>query len=466
MPKRHKQQEYLNSYTELVAGIKMASGVQNRLSNYDGIDANNNRTLLTLNRIVLTYLYVGNSIFQTAIQQPILDAISKGMEIDSSESSHEEIEEILEWWDANNLWDVVLDSFTWGRLYGGGGIVINTEQDPDDPLKIDSLYKQKVEFYDTDRWILTTTGSPFDDLENEYLSLGQVDKFWVYGQSIDKSRVLPVRGKKAPSYIRRQLRGWGLSVGESMIRDLNNYLKTDNVLYEILDESKLDVFYVDGLASKLLQFGGTNKVVDRLQKVNELKNYLNAVILDAKDKYEQKTLSFGGLAEVKRENRIGIAGACRMPVTKLFGLGASGFNSGEDDIENYNAMIESEVRAKIKLPIKQMLKIGFAVNFGYVPNFTLKFPSLRILSSVDEENVNTSKTNRYMSMFQGGLLTGEQTMDIMKKEKLITIDIDSKAIPKSPQNAMVSEENKIDLKQIPIKRANPIKQQIIKEGGK
>jgi uncharacterized protein len=458
MSKKRIQRVLSNSLAELSAGIRTSSLLTggSQLSDYGTIGFSNNYSMITLNRIVLTYMYTGNGIFQRAIQIPILDAISKGMEIESSEVGHEEIEEIMELWEIMGCWDIILDAFTWSRLFGGGGIVINTEQDPEEELNFNNIYGKKIKFYDADRWILTTTGSAFKDVENIYSDLLDVSKFYLYGQAIDKSRIIPIRGKKAPAYIRRQLKGWGMSVAESLIRDMNNYLKTDEVLYEILDESKLDIYYIQGLANKLLQAGGTSAIQQRLQVANEIKNYLNALLLDANDKYEQKTLGFAGLAEIKRENRIGIAGAVNMPVTKLFGISAAGFNSGEDDIENYNAMVESEIRSKIKHPIKTMLKVLFANKYGYIPNFTIKFPSLRILSAVDEENVKTSKTNRILSLFERGLLNGQKSMEMLKKEGIITIDIDENAIPDKPLSPN-GEENKVDTTPINITKAKAIK---------
>lgn len=467
MSRRNHKKTYDNSLAELAVGVRTSSLLTggSQLSDYGTIGFSNNYSMITLNRIVLTYMYTGNGIFQRAVQVPILDAISKGMEIESHEVGNEEITEILELWDDMGCWDIILDAFTWSRLFGGGGIVINTEQDPEEELDLNNLKNAKIRFYDADRWLLTTTGSAFNDIENKFLDLQDAEKFYVYGQAVHKSRVLPMRGKKAPSYIRRQLKGWGMSVAESMIRDMNNYLKTDEVLYEILDESKLDVYYINNLSNKLLNAGGVNQILTRMQYVNEIKNYLNAIVLDATDKYEQKTLNFTNLADIKRENRIGIAGAVNMPVTKLFGMSATGFNAGEDDIENYNAMVESEIRTKIRPICKKMLKILFAQKYGYIPSFNVNFPSLRILSSVDEEAVKTSKTNRIIGMFQSGLLNGPKAMEMIKKEKLVTIDVDEDAVPDKPlqPNEDQSIEQIKPTMPVTVKRANKIKDQSINQ---
>jgi len=454
---------YNNSITELAAMARIANMTTGtaQLSEYGTISAANNYSLITLNRIILTYLFSGNGIFQRAVQVPILDAISKGIEIESDEVSADEIEAVMEWWESNNLWDVILNFYTWSRLYGGGGIVINTDQDSSKPLEISKLNKDSLlDFYDIDRWVLQHSQSPIENIEDVFMSFGNIESFHIYGQEIHKSRMILSTGKKAPYYIRRQLRGWGMSVAESMIRDLNNYIKTDDVLYEILDESKLDVYYIKDLSQKLLTNGGVSNIKKRLEASNEIKSYLNALLMDINDKYEQKTLAFAGLAEVKRENRYGIAACLNMPVTKIFGMSAAGFSSGEDDLENYNSMVESEIRPKLKPAIKQLMQIGFQVLYGYIPSFKIKFPPLRILSETDQETVRTSKQNRILQWFDRGILSAPKCVEMAKKDGLITIEVDENTIPEKPLPPSGDYEKITSVTPMPTTTSNNAKKEI------
>lgn len=422
MAKNSKRKRIDNSLLQLTQGIRVANQLTggSTLSSYGTIGYANNYSLLTLNRIILTYLFTGNGIFQTAIQLPIQDAIRKGIEIDSGELDAEDIEKVLEWWEEYDLWNVVLNSFTWSRLYGGGGIVINTPQNPEKPLNIQGLYKKKLAFYDVDRWQVDYGTASFQD--TNYRRFRQMDHFYLYGQKIHESRIIRLRGKKAPSYVGDTLRGWGMSEGERMIRDINLYLKTQDVLYEILDESKVDIYKIKGLANKLLTTGGTSSIQTRIQAANEIKNYVNALVLDSEEDFEQKTMTFGGVAEVMRENRINVASALRMPMTKLFGLSASGFNTGESDLENYNSNVESEIRRPLKTIVKKLLNIGFMNIFGYTPTFKISFPALRELSASDEEAIKSSQTNRVLAMYDRGLLTSTEVGEIGRKDGWLEIE--------------------------------------------
>lgn len=429
-----------NSLSEMVAGVKVASMLTggSQLAGYGGIAYNNNYSLITLNRIILTYLYTSSGIFQTAIDLPTQDALSRGIEIESDQMSPSDIDELLDFMEESGQWSALLSAWNWARLYGGAGLVINTNQDAKEPLNYRKLNKGPLELYDADRWQFDNA-HPYAGDFDEMLFGEPPDHFYLYGQQIHRSRIIQIKGKRAPYYVRRQLRGWGMSEGERMIADLNLYLKTKNVLYEILDESKIDVYKINGLAQKLINEAGTAAVTRRIQLANELKNYVNALILDSKDDYESKTQSFQGLASVSKENRIGICSSLRMPETKLFGLSASGFNSGESDLENYNMMVESETRTPMRPVIREMLELNMFHLWGRKALFRFKYPPLRVLTAEQEETTKTSQQNRVLALYDRGLLDSQEVGEMLENNGVITIStkmtkglLDSQPEPPQP----------------------------------
>ena len=130
-------------------------------------------------------------------------------------------------------------------------------------------------------------------------------------------------------------------------------------------------------------------------------------------------------AEIQNQNRISIASALRMPMTKLFGLSASGFNTGESDLENYNSFVESEIRSQLKHPIKKLLEIGCQILFGYIPHFKISFPSLRVLTALEEEQVSRQKLEKLVILYEQGVISISEFGEMARKEGLITIQTSS-----------------------------------------
>ena len=111
-----------------------------------------------------------------------------------------------------------------------------------------------------------------------------------------------------------------------------------------------------------------------------------------------------------------------MPITKLFGLSASGFNSGEDDIENYNAMVESEVREPARPELNKLIKLCAHAFFGDDYNLKYKYKPLRMMTSTDEENIKASKQSRAVELYDRGLLDSQEVGEVLHKEDLIAIE--------------------------------------------
>lgn len=370
---------------------------------------------ISLNRILLNYAYMTFGIIQTFIDQPVEDGLRGGVEIECEELDEDDINLLQDVLVELKDYEAIKMTMKWAKLFGGAGLIINTDQDPTTELDIDLISENSpLSFIDADRWELTL---------NYILEEKVPCPYNYYGQPIHRSRVLKVNGKDAPSFIRRRLQGWGMSELERVIRDVNAYAKNQDVIYALLDEAKQDIWMLDQLNTKLATPQGQNAVQQRLELANRMKNYSNAIIMDKMDTYDQKQISFGGLGEMQNQNRIGVSGAVRMPMTKLFGLSATGFNAGEDDIENYNSLIESEVRAKLREPIHTVIKLRCKQLFGFIPeHFEIKFKPLRILSAEAEENVKDKKFNRHSALYEQGMYTGKEYDEALRKDGIIVLE--------------------------------------------
>lgn len=397
-------------------------GVQ--LSQAETLFKNNRWYLISNFQQLLAETYVENGLVQTIVDVPVNDALRGGIVIKTSQFSPEEIEQIQTDMEHNEDLEITGEAGKWTRLFGGGAIIIITDQDYKTPLDVNAIGPGTVlEFKAVDLWELYDPSYATEDMSIEARTTG-MPYYQYYGESIHKSRVIKLRGRRAPSFIRPRLRGWGMSVVETLVRSINSYLKSQNLVFEVLDEFKLDIFKVFDLATTLMDECGEATVAKRISVMNGQKNYLNSIVMDSQDDYVQKQLSFAGIAEIMKELRMQVASDMRFPITKLFGVSASGFNSGEDDIENYNSMVEGEVRAKLKYPIAMQVKLRFQHRFGRIPDdLIVEFKPLRIMSSEQEETIKTQKFQRALSARQGGEITTEEFRDACNIDSLLPVQL-------------------------------------------
>lgn len=414
-----------NGLTDAILGFQ-PGGIGAQLSQVTTIFRNLRWYLVSNMRQPLSQAYVELGIIQTVVNVPVDDAMRGGIEIKSKELSPDEIEKLQYTMEQENDINKMAQTLKWDRLFGGAGLLIITGQDWETPLEMSSLQPgDPLDFRAVDMWELFWDHQNVEG-DGEPIDNPQVEFYSYYGKKIHKSRVLITRGIEAPSFIKPRLRGWGVSVVEILVRSINQYLKANDLTFEILDEFKIDVYKIKNLTNTLLTPGGTQKIQQRVQLANQQKNYQSAVTMDSEDDYIQKELSFAGIAETMIGIRMQVASDLRMPLTKVFGISAAGFSSGEDDIENYNAMVESTVRSKSKFHLINMVKLRCQSLFGYVPeDLQIGFKPLRVLSSEQEENVKSQKFNRILAARQAGEITSMEFRDACNKDQLLGISLDT-----------------------------------------
>jgi phage-related protein (TIGR01555 family) len=412
----------------------------------------------TLNRTALNYVFKSFGLVRSFIRQPIDDGMRGGLIVEIPElddpKALEDLGQAID--DADDM-TIAKDTATWARLFGGAGLIAATDQDPSTPFNPERFRKGgNLAFVAADRWELTMSGLALgpDSISRQIDKVARAQfgflypeaNFLYYDIPMDPSRVTRMLGQTAPSMVRQKLQGWGLSELEQCIREINTFIKLQNLCFELVDEAKVDVYKIKKFNTLLGSAQGLAQAKLRVALSNIIKNYQNSVVMDTEDEYEQKQIAFSGLAQLFQEFRINLCAALRIPMNKLFGMSASGFASGEDSMENYNAMVEVEVRDKMKRMLRTIVGLRCRQLFGYEPRFKLKFHPLRVLNAVDEEIVKTSKQDRALGLYDRDQIDGMELAEILRKEGCLIIDTKVGNGEREPISAMELQKQESDAK--------------------
>lgn len=436
----------LNGLEEFVGGFGGgANGVFSGLPYYAQTIAQpwtliegNAYTPFTLNRIGLSYSFMSQGLVQTIVCQPVEDAFRGGFRIVCPELGGDNSKDIqllqntlkrsrkrnkfVRKINPNSGYNIggsdihtIMAVMNWGRLYGGAGLIVNTTQDFRTVFDEESIEKDDpLEFIAADRWELILSNI---DIWND----ANPTPFNYYGCPLNRTRVIKVLGTEAPSYIRLRLQGWGMSVLEPCVRAINSFIKFENLIFELLDEAKVDVYKIQGFNDQLLTDEGTANTTRRVMLGNRLKNYQNALAMDAEDDWNQKQITWSGLAEIWNELRMNLSSALKIPMNKLFGQSATGFGGGQDALENYNTIVEG-IRISAEPLVTEVVDLRCRQLFGYVPEYSLAWQPLKVLDGVEAETVKASQQKRALDLFQQRLVTGREVSRILKEDKLLLIE--------------------------------------------
>lgn len=375
-----------------------------------GLYPNMSASLLSLQPYLLNLAYKTYGFIQSAIDVPVADAFRGGIKIETSTLDSDEIDLLYNTMQDHGDFKVAQQSLIWKSLFGGGVVIANTEQNSQRPLS-KRLQNKNLEFVAADRWEACCE----DGLTPE-------DSNFIYhGLIVDKTRVFPVIGKEAPYYIRMQLQGWGISELDQMLPPLVQYLKSQNVMLELLDEAKIDILKIKGLAQTLATPDGVTKVKQRVDTAASNKNYKSMLTMDADDAYEQKQLTLSGIPEFNKEIRLGICAALGMPEVKIWGTGEGGFSNGEDKLEIYNSTkVESGVRYPAEPLLKWMINLRALQLFGReLPDLKIEWSNLRSMPEDVEQNVRTAKLDDILKLSDRGLITPRGVWELIQQMELL-----------------------------------------------
>jgi len=431
-------EQLTNSLPELTHLLLLSSGTGGSAAPSNGLEQifyNNRYVLLGNYRQAISTAYMTNGLVQKFIDMPVDDGFRYGFKVKSRQLGEERVRTLLQYVDEKDIVNKISIANKWKRLYGGGGLIINCDGGTRTPFNINQVKPNStLDFIPVDLWELAKTDENKPDLWGEDPT--QVP-YNYYTHSLHKSRVLIMKGKEPTSWDRPRLRNWGMSELERILPELNSHMRAIDLVFELLRQYKIDVWKIVGYNDNLAPGGDTELVNKRIQHANTVKDYLNAIIMDKEDDFVQKQCSFSGLAEILNEIRKGLACVLNIPMTKLFGISAAGFNAGDDDLENYNTMIEHEIRAKCKYIIIDILQICSKLLFNIVPtDLEIEWKSLRTLTAEQEENVKNSQLNRVMVAFNGGLMSSQEACLSVNINGLVGVEVVEKDVKPMEQKEL------------------------------
>lgn len=444
---KNKRKSKLTAQNSQVSGLEKQAHVQTqltaknaleqalRLSDADNFHWNdslnacngyNNISLemLSQQQILLTYLYKTFGILANIVDIPVDDAYKRGgFDLEAESIDGDELHKLEK--HISRMQDIkqIKNARKWARLYGGAAIIVLDGRDLSKPLNKDRLKNNGFELLAVDRWQLIYSEPNINIPGGSWTLTNYGTDQNIASKNIHNSRVIVVKGKEAPYQIMQRVNGWGISVYEQIFQDMSSFFKARNVIFELLDESKIDVLKLATLKEAISSSTGEAALQRMVDMVARNKNYKSQITLATDDEYEQKQIRFSGMSEILKEIRIMIAGASKMPVNKIWGEGVTGFGSGEDSLENYNSQIENEIRTDDTPVIEDVLRLRCYELFGReVEDLEMIWKNLRTLNAIDEQNINDHKLGNALQLFDRQLLSPQEVMEYLKKQQIFIHD--------------------------------------------
>ena len=306
-----------------------------------------------LNDNLLAALYDDNWIVKKFINGITTDMLRLDREIKTDLES--DIDKKIEHFCLDfGVFDALEDYLNWGRLYGDSIILAVTERmdgtdvnmqghlDLDQERLVSFLVFDKSSYLPSATVITDISSRHFGEPVSYQLTIGDE-------QVIHHSRVRRlVCGKKT---VKKKIKGGRQSYGVSEVNPtwdaLVAYDTAKAGISDMIEEAKTDVIKIKDYNVKMAE-GREADFVKLGVSMKLVKSLANILMIDQDAEWEQKEMAFTGITGVLADARIDISAATGIPLMKMFGQGAGGFASGEEDNKNYYEMINARQESQLR----------------------------------------------------------------------------------------------------------------------
>lgn len=435
--------EKLKSQTEVLNKLYTIDAFQNQMARLGFGQPNLNEgadyplTRMSQNYNLFTSLYRSSWIVRKIVDVFPSDMVKNWIKFNSS-LDPEKISKINSVIRKTKTKEKIKEGLRWARLYGGaaGLILIDGDEDLSEPLDYDTImlddYKGLLIF---DRWNGIYPDIELeDDISDEEhgypkyysISLSEANSNLMLSYNkqdlvkVHHSRIVRFNGRDLPLWERQAEMFWGESEIEIVFEELKKRDNTSANIASLIFLANIRVLKMNDLGQLL--GASTQKAQENLYKVlqaqNQLMSNMGIYVMDKDDDFGSEQYSFGGLNDIYESFMLDIAGACEMPVTKLFGREPAGFNStGESDLTQYYDTLEEKQETYLQPIIDKLLPIIFMSTLGAIPeDLDWEFNPCMNVNSKDLADLAQSMASPIFEAFNAGLITKEIALKELKQQ--------------------------------------------------
>ena len=336
-------------------------------------------TRLSQNYMLLNSLYRNNWLVRNVVRTIPQDALKNGHRYES-DIDQEKIDKLKKMEVSIKLRPQLKRGLNWGRLYGGAiglMMLVGQEKILHEPLDLDDIMPGDFKGIQiADRW---SGVFPLDSLIHDIGSAENgLPEFYEFRNADDTvvakvhhTRVVRFTGHDLPAWESQAEQHWGASIVEDIYEELTKRDNTSANIASLIFLANLRIYKMAGYDA--LAGGSTaaakNDLYQLMSAINRTMNSNSLTVIGEDDEFQTFAANFSGLNEIYESFMMDMAGACQIPVTKLFGRSPAGMNStGESDMRNYYDVIEGYQEDHLRPVLEKLLPVLCMSTLGEVPD--------------------------------------------------------------------------------------------------
>lgn len=324
-----------------------------------------------------------HSIIRTLIEVPARDMLSAGFDLtidkrdtdtdadllemqDPQEEQEQQakiIGQIQEQWTKHDL-DHKLGQWVRMAGYEGGAFIfIDTGAQGDDlllPLDV-SEHSEELMVHRPLKFKLVDPINCFPGAYNSAEPLGdfyfEPQTWWVLGTQVHRSRLLTLAPNEVPLLLKPAYNFLGIPQAQLYWDYVIHWNQNRESANRLLNKFSLTAFKTN--MEDALGGGSVDDLNRRIDYLAEKRSNDGVLLMDKESEdVVNITTPLSGVTDIVKQSLETLAVVSHIPAVVLFGQSPQGFNAtGESDLANYSALIESKRETELKAPIQELIDI-------------------------------------------------------------------------------------------------------------
>lgn len=266
---------------------------------------------------------------------------------------------------------------------------------------------------------------PFNVSPGQYNASNPLNEFYfkpwywfIQGKPVHESRLLPpVQENELPTILRPAYNFFGIPLAQVVLDAVAHFTECREAEARLLTKYSLTI-YKTNLNEQIFS-GGDWTEIDR--RVNEFKQYRSndgVMLIDKNSEdIDIKSTSLAGVKDIVSQAMEVVAAYFNEPVTKMWGLTPSGFNTGESDLNNHYDHIASQQEKQMRDQIEYILRVLQLQEWGEVDEeITFTFNPLSEEKEESIAGVNKTKAETAQILIANGVVSPAESREVLKSD--------------------------------------------------
>lgn len=244
-------------------------------------------------------------------------------------------------------------------------------------------------------------------------------QYWfIMGRAVDGSRMLPpIQENELPTILRPAYNFFGIPLAQIVLDAVAHFTECREAEARLLTKFSLTVFKTN-LNEQIFSGGDWSQIDNRVNNFVQYRSNDGVMLIDKESEdIDIKTTALGGVKDIVSQAMEIVAAYFNEPVTKMWGLTPSGFNTGESDLSNHYDHIASQQEKQLRPAIEYVLKVLQVQEWGEIDHeITFTFNPLSEEKEESIAQVNKIKAETQQIYIANGVISPEEGRECLKAD--------------------------------------------------